>query len=60
MPCWWWTGAAGPNRLDADMASEQLLANLLAREGGVMSTNWYYSTELRVLTMSSVECFFTS
>ena len=41
--CW------APNRLDADMASEQLLANLLAQEGGVMSTNWYYSTELRVL-----------
>ena len=30
-----------PNRLDADMASEQLLANLLAQEGSVMSTNWY-------------------
>ena len=27
--CW------APNRLDADMASEQLLANLLAQEGGV-------------------------
>ncbi len=42
------------NRLDADMASEQLLANLLAQEGGVMSTNWYYSTELRVLNTQLV------
>ena len=33
--CW------APNRLDADMASEQLLANLLTQEGGVMSTSWY-------------------
>jgi len=46
--CW------APNRLDADMASEQLLANLLAQEGGVMSTNWYYSTELRVLNTQLV------
>ena len=42
------------NRLDADMASEQLLANLLAQEGGVMSTNWYYSTELRALNTQLV------
>lgn len=46
--CW------APNRLDADMASEQLLANLLAQEGSVMSTNWYYSTELRVLNTQLV------
>ena len=46
--CW------APNRLDADMASEQLLANLLAQEGGVMSTSWYYSTELRVLNTQLV------
>gem|GEM_PF-5435070 len=48
--CW------APNRLDADMASEQLLANLLAQKGGVMSTNWYYSTELRVLNTQLVMC----
>lgn len=30
------------------------LANLLAQEGGVMSTNWYYSTELRVLNTQLV------
>ena len=46
--CW------APNRLDADMASEQLLANLLAQEGSVMSTSWYYSTELRVLNTQLV------
>ena len=36
--CW------APNRLDADMASEQLLANLLAQEGGVMSTCLLYTS----------------
>lgn len=30
------------------------LANLLAQEGCVMSTNWYYSTELRVLNTQLV------
>ena len=29
------------NRLDADMASEQVLAELLSREGGILSENWY-------------------
>ena len=46
--CW------APNRLDADMASRTKGANLLAQEGGVMSTNWYYSTELRVLNTQLV------
>ena len=34
--------------LDSDMASEMVLASQLNREGGILSTNWYYSTELRV------------
>ena len=46
--CW------APNRLDADMASEQLLANLLAQKGGVKSSTRYYSTELRVLNTQLV------
>lgn len=42
------------NRLDADMASEQVLAELLSREGGILSENWYYSTELRVINTQLV------
>lgn len=42
------------NRLDADMASEQVLARLLAGEGSILSPNWYYSTELRVLNTQLV------
>lgn len=34
--------------IDSDMSSELILANLLNREGGLLSTNWWYSTELRV------------
>ena len=38
----------GRAHIDADMASEMVLANLLNQEGGLLSTNWWYSTELRV------------
>ena len=34
--------------LDSDMASEMVLANLLNKEGALISKNWYYSTEVRV------------
>lgn len=37
--------------VDSDMASEMVLADLLNREGGLMSTNWWYSTELRVFCL---------
>ncbi|MCI7193052.1 hypothetical protein MR547_07285, partial [bacterium] len=49
-----WLGAVaftalwGRTCLDSDMASEMVLASQLNREGGILSTNWYYSTELRV------------
>ena len=36
-------------QIDSDMASEMILSRLLAQEGGILSRNWYYSTELRVL-----------
>ncbi len=56
---WLWLAAAwlagvalmwrfGRTLLDSDMASEMVLADLLNREGGILSSNWYYSTELRV------------
>ena len=34
--------------LNADDASELVLAQLLNEEGGILSTNWFYSTEIRV------------
>ena len=44
----------GIQRLDGDDSAEMILANLLAREGGILSHNWYYSTELRVLNTQIV------
>lgn len=40
--------AKGRPYLDSDMSSEMVLANLLNQEGGLLSANWWYSTELRV------------
>ena len=40
----------GMHNLDADMSSEMVLAQLLNEEGGFLSENWYYSTELRVIS----------
>lgn len=52
--CYW--RFLGPAYLDADMASEQLLARQLATQPGlpVLSDSWYYSTELRVLNTQLV------
>lgn len=36
--------------LDSDMSSEMILAEQLAKEGKIMSDQWYYSTEIRVLS----------
>lgn len=38
----------GKMLLDSDMASEMVLSNLLNKEGGLLSKNYYYSTEIRV------------
>jgi len=35
--------------LDSDMSSELVLAELLADENALISKNWFYSTEIRVL-----------
>lgn len=40
----------GMHNLNADIASEMVLADLLNREGALLSANWYYSTELRVVS----------
>ena len=56
---WVWLAAAycvtmlvlclyGRNYIDSDMASDMVLAELLNQEGGVLSTQWWYSTELNV------------
>ena len=44
----------GPRHLDSDDSAEMILAELLSREGSVMSRNWYYSTEIRVLNTQLV------
>ena len=38
----------GRNYIDSDMSSEMVLANLLNKEGGILSKNWGYSSEIRV------------
>lgn len=59
---WVWLAAAygitmlvlclhGRAYLDSDMASEMILADLLNKEGGLLSTNWWYSTELQVFCL---------
>lgn len=35
--------------LDSDMGSDMIYANLLFKEGRLLSPSWYYSTELRIL-----------
>ena len=37
------------NLLDADMSSEMVLSEILAKEHGIITPNWKYSTEIRVL-----------
>ena len=44
----------GAQWLDSDDSAEMILAELLSREGGILSKNWYYSTELRVLNTQLV------
>jgi len=40
----------GEHNINADISSEMVLADLLNREGALLSPNWYYSTELRVIS----------
>lgn len=43
--------------LNSDMSSELVLANLLSKQGGILSTNWIYSTELRIFNTQIVMSF---
>lgn len=40
----------GEHNLDSDMSSEMVLAEVLNEEGALFSEEWYYSTELRVVS----------
>lgn len=40
----------GMHNLNSDISSEMVLAELLNEERGFLSENWYYSTELRVVS----------
>lgn len=44
--------------LDADEASELVLARLLSSEGKLLTKNWYYSSELSFLNMNVVYTLF--
>lgn len=37
------------NLMHSDMAAEVILSKLLAKEGGLLSSDWYYSTEIRIV-----------
>lgn len=37
--------------VDSDLASEMILSDLLNKEGSIISHNWFYSTELKVVNL---------
>ena len=47
-----------PHLLDSDMSSEMVLGKLLSEENAVISKNWFYSTELRVINTQLVYSLF--
>ncbi len=51
--CFLWSGYVTWNAteklLDGDASSEMVLSSILAEDGGILTTRWHYSTELRVL-----------
>lgn len=47
----WYQLVPGKWIVDSDLASEMILADLLNREGTVISHNWFYSTELKVVNL---------
>ena len=59
---WFWMAAAylfdlwyqlvpGKWIVDSDLASEMILSDLLNKEGSIISHNWFYSTELKVVNL---------
>jgi len=51
-------GVHGDALTDSDISSEMILAKVLNEEHGMISKNWYYSTELRVLNIQILYSFF--
>ena len=51
--CFLWSGYVTWNAteklLDGDESSEMVLSSIIAEDGGILTTRWHYSTELRVL-----------
>ena len=48
----------GDRLTDSDISSEMILARLLNEEHALISKNWFYSTELRVLNIQILYSFF--
>lgn len=47
----WYQLVPGKWIVDSDLASEMILSDLLNREGTIISHNWFYSTELKVVNL---------
>lgn len=48
----------GDSMINSDMSSEMILGKLLRDENAVITKNWYYSTEMRILNFSLLYSFF--
>lgn len=47
----WYQMVPGKWIVDSDLASEMILSDLLNKEGTIISHNWFYSTELKVVNL---------
>lgn len=47
----WYQLVPGRWIVDSDLASEMILSDLLNKEGSIISHNWFYSTELKVVNL---------
>lgn len=47
----WYQLVPGEWIIDSDLAAEMVLAKMLNNERSILSTNWFYSTELRVFNL---------
>ena len=54
----WYAAAHIEDMLDSDMASEMILAKHLSQSGTLLSTQWYYSTEIRIVNTQLFYAFF--
>ncbi|HPR78610.1 MAG TPA: hypothetical protein PLR69_08430, partial [Candidatus Limiplasma sp.] len=46
---WYTSSVYAVSIMNSDSSSELILSHLLAQQNAVMSTDWYYSTELRAI-----------